>query len=133
MSSSETHVLREAILDEAANLFMQQGYKGISMREIASATGLSKAGLYYHFKDKQHLFLEILTRNLKSFGPRFQRIHEKGSKTSEKLELLVLEFLKTSTWDRSIAHLAEREMVHISQEEKQKFTNTYQELFWVPL
>ena len=32
---------------------MAYGYNGISMREIAEAVGVSKAGLYYHFKDKE--------------------------------------------------------------------------------
>ena len=44
--------LRARILAEATRLFVVYGYNGISMREIAEAVGVSKAGQYYHFKDK---------------------------------------------------------------------------------
>lgn len=37
------------ILAAAARLFMARGYRGISMREIAEAVGISKAGLYFPF------------------------------------------------------------------------------------
>ena len=52
--------MRTRILEEATRLFTIYGYTGISMREIAEAVGVSKAGLYYHFKDKEDLFLAIL-------------------------------------------------------------------------
>jgi AcrR family transcriptional regulator len=133
LATHDTHDVREHILNTAADLFMLQGYKGISMREIAEASGFSKAGLYYHFRDKEHLFIEILRRNLESFSQKFHRVNAKGKTASEKLELLVLEFLETSERDRAIAHLAEREMVHVSEAEKNKFTAVYQSCFLGPI
>ncbi|MBK9209973.1 MAG: helix-turn-helix transcriptional regulator [Anaerolineales bacterium] len=56
--------LREQILDTAKSLFMQQGYHGLAMRQISEAVGVSKAALYYHFKDKEELFL-AMAGNLK--------------------------------------------------------------------
>nr|HRC77090.1 TetR family transcriptional regulator [Kouleothrix sp.] len=67
MSNSDI-ALRERILAEGARLFMEHGYNGISMREIAEAVGVSKAGLYYHFKDKQDLFLAIMHGALDATG-----------------------------------------------------------------
>jgi len=54
----------QQILHEATRLFVDRGYHALSMREIAEAVGVSKAGLYYHFEDKEDLFLAILTNNL---------------------------------------------------------------------
>jgi AcrR family transcriptional regulator len=125
--------VRELILKEATGLFMKKGYKGLSMREIALAANLSKAGLYYHFKDKEHLFLEILKRNLEGFVPKFRHVHANGKNTQQKLELLVLEFMKTSEHDRAIAHLAEREMIHVSQAEQKQFSEIYQAYFLRPI
>jgi len=46
---------------EAANiLFSQRGYHAASIEDIASATGVSKANIYYHFKSKEGLFLTLL-------------------------------------------------------------------------
>lgn len=46
-----------AILEAAKQLFVQNGYEGTSMDQIASAAGVSKLTLYSHFGDKEHLFI----------------------------------------------------------------------------
>ncbi len=51
MTSSEPKDLREAILATAKNLFSQQGYHGLAMRQISESLGVAKSALYYHFKD----------------------------------------------------------------------------------
>ncbi len=56
--SVENIDVRDRILLKALQFFVAHGYDGISMREIAEACGLSKAALYYHFRDKEALFLE---------------------------------------------------------------------------
>jgi AcrR family transcriptional regulator len=54
---------REAILATSAKLFSQQGYTGVSIRDIAQACGMTNAALYYHFKSKEDLFLAMLQRD----------------------------------------------------------------------
>jgi AcrR family transcriptional regulator len=54
---------RDAILDTSAKLFSQQGYKEVSIRDIAQACGMTNAALYYHFKNKEDLFLAMLQRD----------------------------------------------------------------------
>lgn len=54
---------RDTILDTAAKLFSQQGYTGVSIRNIAQACGVTNAALYYHFKSKEDLFLAMLQRD----------------------------------------------------------------------
>jgi AcrR family transcriptional regulator len=54
---------REAILETSTKLFSQQGYTGVSIRDIAQACGVTNAALYYHFKSKEDLFLAMLQRD----------------------------------------------------------------------
>jgi len=54
---------REAILDTSAKLFGERGYKEVSIRDIAQACGMTNAALYYHFKNKEDLFLAMLQRD----------------------------------------------------------------------
>ncbi len=54
---------RDAILDTSTKLFSQQGYNGVSIRDIAQACGMTNAALYYHFKNKEELFLAMLQRD----------------------------------------------------------------------
>ena len=39
---------------------MEQGYIQATMQDIYDACGLSKGGLYRHYKDKRQLFTELL-------------------------------------------------------------------------
>ena len=49
-----------AILQAALQLFSKQGYRGTSIREIATAAGLSTGNVYHHFPDKEALFNTLL-------------------------------------------------------------------------
>ncbi|WP_448265335.1 TetR family transcriptional regulator C-terminal domain-containing protein [Nostoc sp. DSM 114159] len=46
------------ILEQAAELFNQQGYAGSSMSDIMRVTGLQKGGIYNHFQSKDELALQ---------------------------------------------------------------------------
>lgn len=49
---------RAAILEAAERMFLQHGYEGVSMDQIAAAAGVSKLTVYSHFGDKDALFTE---------------------------------------------------------------------------
>ncbi len=51
---------RERILAVARAAFIERGFADVSMQEIASAAGLTKAAIYYHFPDKEALFTSIV-------------------------------------------------------------------------
>ncbi len=51
---------RKAILEAATTLFLQSGYLGTSMDEIAALASVSKQTVYKHFADKERLFVEIV-------------------------------------------------------------------------
>ena len=51
---------KEHILTTAGKLFSQRGYYGVSMQNIADELSITKAALYYHFKNKEALTEELL-------------------------------------------------------------------------
>ncbi|HKC11880.1 MAG TPA: TetR/AcrR family transcriptional regulator [Vicinamibacteria bacterium] len=55
---------RKDIIDRAAPILIREGYKGISMNELARQLHLTKPGLYYHFKDKQELLYASMHRSM---------------------------------------------------------------------
>ncbi len=55
---------RKDIIDRAAPILMREGYKGISMNELARQLHLTKPGLYYHFKDKQELLYASMNHSM---------------------------------------------------------------------
>jgi AcrR family transcriptional regulator len=49
------------ILSTAAGLFLAKGYKGVSMKMLADAVGVTPAALYYHFPEgKEDLFATMI-------------------------------------------------------------------------
>jgi AcrR family transcriptional regulator len=58
---------KAAILDEAARLATVQGLDGLSIGGLASATGMSKSGLYAHFGSREDLQLAIIDAARASF------------------------------------------------------------------
>src|SRR3954471_15205930 len=48
---------REQLVEQAAALFNQHGYHGVSMSDVMAATGLEKGGIYRHFASKEELSL----------------------------------------------------------------------------
>lgn len=49
---------RSIILLSALRLFLQGGYREVTMKDILEASGQAKGTFYYHFKDKESLFEE---------------------------------------------------------------------------
>ncbi|WP_329091562.1 MULTISPECIES: TetR/AcrR family transcriptional regulator [unclassified Streptosporangium] len=53
------HDTRERILDAARRLFAERGYAATSLADIASAVGLTKTAVAYHFHPKDRLVAEL--------------------------------------------------------------------------
>ena len=54
---------REAILDVASDVFLEEGYANASMSTIAARVGGSKGTLYNYFKNKEELFAAYVVRH----------------------------------------------------------------------
>jgi AcrR family transcriptional regulator len=50
---------RDKILDAARELFVAEGYEGVSMRRVAEKIEYSPTAIYVYFADKQQLFHEL--------------------------------------------------------------------------
>ena len=53
----------DALLSAAAKVFAERGYHQTSMRDLARASGVSLAGLYYYVESKEELLYLIQSRN----------------------------------------------------------------------
>ena len=51
---------RTAILDDALRLASQVGFEGLTIGQLADTTGMSKSGLFAHFRSKEQLQLQTL-------------------------------------------------------------------------
>lgn len=56
----KTKDTKEFILMTSLKLFLQKGFKEVTMAEILSAAGLSKGAFYHHFRSKEQVFEEAV-------------------------------------------------------------------------
>jgi TetR/AcrR family transcriptional regulator, mexJK operon transcriptional repressor len=61
---------RKVILEAATEVFLRDGYRGISMDEIANQSAVSKQTIYKHFSSKEALFVEVVMAMTQSAGDR---------------------------------------------------------------
>jgi len=59
-SLSKGERTRQAVIEAAYELFLEQGYAATSMRQIAQRSGLALGGIYNHFPGKEAIFSELI-------------------------------------------------------------------------
>jgi AcrR family transcriptional regulator len=128
MTTSETGV-REEILKTAMRMFIEQGYHGLAMRQISEAVGVSKAALYYYFKDKEELFLAILSNYLDEMEALIDAIRTMTESSTEQIRRFVEAILSQPAEQRAIIRLASQEMAQLSPTSRKNFNKIYYEKF----
>lgn len=69
-TKEEAQATRERLLDTAETVFLQRGVARTSLNDIASAAGLTRGAVYWHFADKAALYNALMDR----FSERCERI-----------------------------------------------------------
>lgn len=129
MSESQQGNARQQILLVAKQLFARQGYRGLSMREIAEAVGVSKAALYYHFKDKEQLLLAILDAYLDELETIIDGVCLECTDCRTQIQSFVEEILSQPVEQRSVIRLSSQEFTQLSDPARQAFYLSYHKKF----
>ena len=66
--------MEEHILVCAEKLFLERGFDGTSMSDIALCAGINRPTLHYYFRTKDKMFRAVLSRIVLSFVPRVSDI-----------------------------------------------------------
>jgi len=75
---------RDKILDAARELFVTEGYEGVSMRRVAEKIEYSPTAIYVHFSDKQQLFHELCQQDY----ARLAEVFQSSAMSSDPIERL---------------------------------------------
>jgi len=75
---------RDKILDAARELFVTEGYEGVSMRRVAEKIEYSPTAIYVHFADKNELFHELCRQDF----AHLQQVMTSSAMPSDPLERL---------------------------------------------
>ena len=80
---------RQALLDIAADLFAEQGFRSTTVRQIGDAAGVLSGSLYHHFESKEAIVDEILSAYFTSLMATYEEIVKKDSEPAVALRHLV--------------------------------------------
>lgn len=84
-TSHPTHESRKRLIEAALELFTRRGYAATSIREICQAAEVSKPVLYYYFKSKEGLYLEIMGNISILFDQRVAELSASQGSARERL------------------------------------------------
>jgi len=85
---------RQRIVEMAAPVFNRQGYVGASMRDLISATGLEKGGIYNHFGSKEQLALEAYDFAMSRVTNALARSQDGATDAVDRLTRMIRAFAK---------------------------------------
>lgn len=76
---------RNRILQAAYPLFVQHGYKAVSMQQVADAVAINKATLYHHFRNKDAMFLAVVQVAMRQTRQEVATVVQAGGGAREQL------------------------------------------------
>lgn len=76
---------RRQIADKAALLFAQKGFAGTSIADISKTSGFSKGHIYYHFENKELLFVYLAEETMRLWGEKWEAVSAAYPTATEKL------------------------------------------------
>ena len=109
---------RERVLREAHALFLERGFAEVSMQQIADASGMTKASLYYHFRDKEDLFANVVQHEGKRLITGLTAELDGVATLHEQLKRVALYFFRAIRSD--IGRLMSDFQRHVSEESHEK-------------
>lgn len=125
--------LRKRLVTEATRQFVERGFDGTSMREIADACGVTKAALYYHYAGKADVLRDIVTTHLDELADVMTSGRGAASGAADQLGAIVRGLFGLPVESRAIMRLAMHDLRHLNDPDKDAFAAAYQARFLQPL
>lgn len=106
---------KQKILKVSTILFSEHGYKGTSVRKIASNVGIRESALYNHFKNKEEIFLSVAKNIFTSpFSTSNEDIKESALKGKAFLQKFAMQY-KLLTFDKNNENMFRLLMIELFQ------------------
>lgn len=95
MQQDKSHARQQRILDAALRVFSRKGFRDASVDEIASQSGTSKGGVYFHFPSKDVIYLQLLDRTVARLQNKIEEAMAKHDHPIAKADAALLAVLRT--------------------------------------
>lgn len=85
--------IKEKIDNAALAAFVKDGYKGVSMRQIANGAGMTVGNIYRYYKNKDELFSKLLLPSFESIISLVNGSNVNSHVESEKIDISIQEII----------------------------------------
>jgi len=105
---------KDVIVNKAATLFREKGYKAASMRDLAEAVGVEAARLYNHIKSKSELLHELVFSVANKFVMKLDEIESESITSLQKMEKILRFHISEMIHHYEEVYVSDREWKHLS-------------------
>jgi TetR/AcrR family transcriptional regulator, cholesterol catabolism regulator len=104
---------RDALVQIAAELFAEQGYRATTVRHIGDAAGVLSGSLYHHFDSKETILDELLSSYLEDLLDTYRTIAKSGDDPATTLRELVRASIRSLSEHRAAITVLQNERNHL--------------------
>ncbi|MDD5723553.1 MAG: TetR/AcrR family transcriptional regulator [Syntrophales bacterium] len=76
---------RQVVLMAAKKLFIENGFKAVTVASIAEKAELSKGAIYLYFSSKEEIYAQILLNDVELFHEKISQIFQEGKPAADML------------------------------------------------
>lgn len=100
---------RNRILDAAEQVFSEKGFASTGTREIARLAGIDKFAIFYHFKNKEALYREVIERSFSQMTRFIDQLFPREILSADELERTFERLLEYLGQHTAILKIMQRE------------------------
>jgi TetR/AcrR family transcriptional regulator, cholesterol catabolism regulator len=104
---------REALVQIAAELFAEQGYRATTVRHIGDAAGVLSGSLYHHFDSKETILDELLSSYLEDLLDTYRTVVKSDATPAQALRELVRVSFRSMSEHRAAITVLQNERNHL--------------------
>lgn len=123
----------DSLLHEAARLFAERGYSGVSLEDIGTAVGVSGPAVYRHFAGKQALLGAVLVKVSEDLVSGGTGVAQGSVQDEERMLALIGFHVDFALTHADVIRVQDRDLAHLSDEDRaevRRLQRTYIDL-WI--
>lgn len=101
---------REYVFETAAGVFARNGYHETTVDEIAQAIGVAKGTIYYHFKNKEELYLALIREGSNLLEEQLRQAVDGATTPVDKIKNIIKSQLRFYEKEKDIVFLFLKEL-----------------------
>lgn len=99
MATTEYNDLERQIIETAQQLFIEKGFAGTSMSDIAATVGINRPTLHYYFRTKDKMFKAVFSSIVMSLMPKIHDIIRLDVSFVDRMGMILDEYIELFTKD----------------------------------